>query len=99
MNGLGQVYDGISALMGMGMTQADWLAIKILVYGLVLLISAWVRWRTRPARYAIAGTAGSVAPTDLNADATASLKAVGPAVLLTTLLVALAAWMGISKPF
>ncbi len=95
--GLGNVYDGIVGLMGAGQTRADWLALKITIYGLVLLVSSGVRWRTRPARYAIAETVDGAAPSSQTANAAASLKAVGPAVLLTTLLVAVAAWMGINK--
>ena len=97
--GLGNVYDGVVGFMGQGQTRADWLAIKILIFGLLLVISAWVRWRMRPARYALLDSIASGAPPDLTGPAGASLKALGPVVLLTTVLVAVAAWMGINKPF
>ncbi len=97
--GLGNVYDGVVGYMGTGQTRADWLAVKILIFGLLLVISAWVRWRMRPARYALLDSVSSGTPPTLSGSAGASLKIMGPVVVLTTILVAIAAWMGVNKPF
>ena len=50
--GLGNVYDAVSTLMGAGMIQTNWLAAKVLLFGLILVVSGWIRWQTRAVRFA-----------------------------------------------
>ena len=50
--GLGNVYDAVSTLMGGGMIQTNWLAAKVLLFGLILVVSGWIRWQTRAVRFA-----------------------------------------------
>ena len=50
--GLGNVYDAVVGFMGTGMIQTNWLATKILLFGLILVISGWIRWQTQTVRFA-----------------------------------------------
>ena len=50
--GLGNVYDAVSSFAGGGMIQSDWLAAKVLLFGLILVISGWIRWQTQAVRFA-----------------------------------------------
>ena len=53
--GLGNIYDAVVGFMGTGMIQTNWLATKILLFGLILVISGWIRWQTKAVRVCIPG--------------------------------------------
>lgn len=50
--GLGNAYDAISSFAGASMIQSHWLATKVLLFGLILVISGWMRWQTQAVRFA-----------------------------------------------
>ena len=50
--GLGNVYDAVVGFMGDGMIQGHWLATKVLLFGLILVVSGWIRWQTQAVRFA-----------------------------------------------
>lgn len=56
--GLGNIYDAVAAFLGGGIIQTNWLAAKVLLLGLILVVSGWVRWQTMAARFASPGDAG-----------------------------------------
>jgi len=49
--GLGNVYDAVAGFMGDGMIQTHWLAAKVLLLGLILVVSGWIRWQTQAVRF------------------------------------------------
>ena len=55
--GLGNIYDAVSTFMGGGMIQTNWLAAKVLLFGLILVVSGWIRWQTQAVRFASFDTA------------------------------------------
>jgi len=103
--GLGNIYDGLAKLLGgPSPIEATWLAVKVLILGVVLVISGVVRARLKPVRAALAQINPMSAQTSRWDDATAAaaLAAVGRTRLLVHVnftLVAVAAWMGINKPW
>lgn len=101
--GLGNVYDGAVGFGGKGLIHGDWLALKIFLFGLALLASAWVRAKLRPVREAL----GAINPLSAQrstfdartaADVAAHLAKVRPGVHAIWLLCLIAAFMGINKP-
>ena len=50
--GLGNIYDAVVGFTGAGMIQTNWLAAKVLLFGLILVISGLIRWQTRAVRFA-----------------------------------------------
>jgi hypothetical protein len=100
--GLGNVYDAIIGFMGTGLIETNWLALKVLLLGLVLVASGVARARLRPVREAL----GRITPMSAqlrNWDmvtgnaVSAALKRARPMVHMTLLMVLIAAWMGINK--
>lgn len=90
--GLGHVYDGVIGFMGTGMIQTNWLAAKVVLFGFILIVSALLRWQTRPLRFYTSsdGAAGA------DVMAVAQIKWGSHAILAMALL---AAWMGAVKPW
>ncbi|NKB44428.1 MAG: hypothetical protein GKS03_09150 [Alphaproteobacteria bacterium] len=90
--GLGHVYDGIVGFLGTGMILTNWLAAKVVLFGLVLIVSSLIRWQTRTIRFADGAT--------LEDDAAAGQLARaqwGSYLIVAMALVA--AWMGTVKPW
>ena len=50
--GLGNAYDAVSSFAGASMIQSNWLAAKVLLFGLILVISGWIRWQAQSVRFA-----------------------------------------------
>ncbi|MEQ8736765.1 MAG: hypothetical protein RIC29_17720 [Rhodospirillaceae bacterium] len=89
--GLGHVYDGIVGFLGTGMIQTNWLAAKVVLFGLMLMVSSLLRWQTRPLRFYKASD-GAVEAEVLSA---AHVKWGSYAIVAMALM---AAWMGAIKP-
>jgi uncharacterized membrane protein len=87
----GFLYDGAMVFLGTSQTvEAEWLALKIMLYGLLILISMPSRWFGFRLRRALA-----------NGDAQGSRTALGritPPLLLGWPVILLAAWLGVAKP-
>jgi hypothetical protein len=101
--GLGQVYDGSIALAGTNISvEARWLGLKILIFGLLILLSIATRRAGFALRREIAVLAAAPAATAAHTAADARLaRALGglPApVLGGSLLLLVAAWCGVAKP-
>lgn len=97
--GLGNVYDGVVGFLGTGMTQTNWLATKLVLFGLVLVVSGVLRWQTRPVRFA-ALEAGL--PPGGGADVNALTMTLHNARWMSyaiIVMVLIAGWMGSIKPF
>lgn len=90
--GAGHVYDGIIGFMGTGMIQTNWLAAKVVLFGLILIISGMIRWQTRPVRFADGATLE-----DESVAATLARAQWGSYLIVGMALVA--AWMGTVKPW
>jgi hypothetical protein len=104
--GLGNIYDALTRFLGAESTliETNWLAVKVLVLGVVLVFSGMVRARLRPVRLALAELNPLSAQKSTWDDATAAavMTAVGRTRLLVHInftLVLIAAWMGINKPW
>lgn len=102
--GLGNVYDGLVGFGGEGLVHGDWLALKILLFGIALLASAWVRAKMRPVREALAeinplSAQRSTFDQKTAASVAAALAKVRPGVHSIWLACLVAAWMGINKSF
>ena len=96
--GLGNVYDAVAAFAGAGMIQAHWLAVKVLLFGLVLVASSWIRWQMLPVRFASLDPAsGGAAPDSQELIATIRRAQWGSHSILAMVLIA--AFMGTLKPF
>jgi hypothetical protein len=100
--GLGNIYDGVVGFGGEGLIHGDWLALKILLFGVALLASAWVRAKLRPVRAALAeinplSAQRSTFDERTAADMTVLLSKVRPGVHTIWLVCLIAAWMGINK--
>lgn len=97
--GLGNLYDGVVGFLGTGMTQTNWLATKLVLFGLVLMVSAVLRWHTRPVRFA--DLDGGLPPGD-GADVTALIETLQHTRWMSyaiVFMVLVAGWMGSIKPF
>lgn len=97
--GLGNVYDGVVGFLGTGMTQTNWLATKLVLFGLVLVVSGVLRWQTRPVRFAALET--GLPPGD-GADVASLTQTLQQARWMSyaiILMVLVAGWMGSIKPF
>lgn len=100
--GLGNVYDAIVGFMGTGLIETNWLALKVMLLGLVLIVSGVARVRLRPVREAL-GRINPLSAQWRNWDmvtgntVAAALKRDRPMVHMTLLMVLIAAWMGINK--
>jgi hypothetical protein len=102
--GLGNIYDGVSAIAGFGNSpiETKWLALKVLLLGLVMVLSAFIRHRLKPVRIALAETTQISALTATwdaakSDSVAAALKSTRPLVHSIFLFVLIAAWMGINK--
>ena len=96
--GLGNAYDAVAAFAGAGMIQAHWLAVKVLLFGLVLVASSWIRWQMLPVRFASLDPAsGGAAPDSQELIATIRRAQWGSHSILAMVLIA--AFMGTLKPF
>lgn len=97
--GLGNVYDGVVGFLGTGMTQTNWLAAKLVLFGLVLMLSGALRWQTRPVRFA---ALEPDLPPGEGADVTALAETLTRAKWMSyaiVLMVLVAGWLGSIKPF
>ena len=90
--GLGHVYDGIIGFLGTGMILTNWLAAKVVLFGLVLIVSSLVRWQTRPVRFAEGATLE-------DETVAATLKRAQWGSYLIVVMALVAAWMGTVKPW
>lgn len=95
--GLGNVYDAVVGFMGDGMIQGDWLAIKVLLFGLILVISGWIRWQTQEVRFASFDTISGTAADSERLIAIIRRAQWGSHSILAMVLVA--AYMGTAKPW
>ena len=95
--GLGHIYDAIIGFMGDGMITTHWLASKVLLFGLILLVSGWIRWQTQAVRFA-SFDAGSETDSDSQALIDTIRRAQwGSHSILAMVLIA--AFMGTVKPW
>lgn len=95
--GLGNVYDGVVGFTGTGMIQANWLASKILLFGLVLVVSGWIRWQTQAVRFASFDAAAGTAAGSQELIATIRRAQWGSHSILAMVLIA--AYLGTAKPW
>lgn len=97
--GLGNIYDAVVGFMGTGMIQTNWLATKILLFGVILVVSGAMRYLTRGFWFADLVPESAVPG---QADIAAVLETQramqwGNGAILAMVLVA--AWMGVTKPW
>lgn len=102
--GLGNVYDGAVGFGGDGLIHGDWLALKILLFGVALLASAWVRAKMRPVREALAqvnplSAQRSTLDERTSTEMLGHLAKVRPGIHSIWLICLIAAWMGLNKSF
>lgn len=97
--GAGQIWDGASAIF-LGMThmvEADWLAAKLAVYGLLLLVSIPLRRALLQLRWELAA-AGQDAPESAQTAFMATLRRLQLPIVTGWLLILVIAWLGTAKP-
>lgn len=102
--GLGNIYDGAIAFDGQHAITTNWLAVKVLLFGIALLASGWVRAKMRPVREAlmtIDPLSAQHASLDVRTarEVAEQLGRIRPGVHAILLMALIAAWMGINKPF
>ncbi|MCY3604396.1 MAG: hypothetical protein OXH45_01425 [Gammaproteobacteria bacterium] len=90
--GLGNVYDAVVGFTGDGMIQTNWLAAKVLLFGLILVVSGWIRWQTRAVRFA-----SETGPDPQQLIATLRRAQWGSHSILAMVLIA--AYLGTAKPW
>lgn len=95
--GLGNVYDAVSTFIGGGMIQTNWLAAKVLLFGLVLVVSGWIRWQTRAVRFAFFDAGADAGPGPQQLIATLRRAQWGSHSILAMVLIA--AYLGTAKPW
>lgn len=95
--GLGNVYDAVSTFMGGGMIQSNWLAAKVLLFGLILVVSGWIRWQTQAVRFASFDAAAGTAAGSRQLIATIRRAQWGSHSILAMALIA--AYLGTAKPW
>lgn len=95
--GLGNVYDGVVGFTGTGMIQANWLASKVLLFGLILVVSGWIRWQTRAVRFASFDASAEPGPGSQQLIATIRRAQWGSHSILAMVLIA--AYLGTAKPW
>lgn len=95
--GLGNVYDGVVGFTGTGMIQANWLASKVLLFGLILVISGLIRWQTQAVRFASFDAAGESGPDSQQLIDTIRRAQWGSHSILAMVLIA--AYLGTAKPW
>ncbi|MDE0680537.1 MAG: hypothetical protein OXI11_10050 [Gammaproteobacteria bacterium] len=95
--GLGNVYDALSTFIGGGMIQTNWLAAKVLLFGLVLVVSGWIRWQTRAVRFASVDAGAESGPDPQQLIATIRRAQWGSHSILAMVLIA--AYLGTAKPW
>lgn len=97
--GAGQIYDGATALLGSSVAvDARWLGMKILIFGLLILLSI----PARRAGFALRRNlvALDAAPNDATASARLASECarVPLPVMASALAIVIAAWMGVARP-
>ena len=95
--GLGNIYDAVVGFTGEGMIQKNWLAAKVLLFGLVLVVSGWIRWQTRAVRFASVYAAAGTGPDPQQLIATLRRAQWGSHSILAMVLIA--AYLGTAKPW
>ena len=82
---------------GEGMIQTNWLAAKVLLFGLILVVSGWIRWQTRAVRFASLDAAAEAGPDSRQLIATIRHAQWGSHSILAMALIA--AYLGTAKPW
>ena len=95
--GLGNVYDAVATFIGGGMIQTHWLAAKVLLFGLILVVSGLTRWQTQAVRFASSGGASQPAADPAQLIAIIRRAQWGSHSILAMVLIA--AYMGTAKPW
>ena len=95
--GLGNVYDAVVGFAGAGMIQTNWLAAKVLLFGLILVVSGWIRWQTRAVRFASLDAAGQAGADSQRLIDTIRRAQWGSHSILAMALIA--AYLGTAKPW
>ncbi len=95
--GLGNVYDAFSSFAGASMIQSNWLAAKVLLFGLILVISGWIRWQTKAVRFASFDAAAGTAADPQQLIDTIRRAQWGSHSILAMALIA--AYLGTAKPW
>ena len=95
--GLGNVYDAVVGFTGAGMIQTNWLAAKVLLFGLILVVSGWIRWQTRAVRFAPLDAAAEAGADSGQLIATVRRAQWGSHSILAMVLIA--AYLGTAKPW
>ncbi len=92
--GLGHLYDAVVGFIGTGAIQTNWLATKVLLFGLILVVSGWIRWQTRAVRFASSEDVGAESH-----DLLATLRRAQWGSHSILAMVLIAAYMGTAKPW
>ncbi|MCY4164886.1 MAG: hypothetical protein OXF03_01865 [Gammaproteobacteria bacterium] len=95
--GLGNIYDAALGFMGESIIQTHWLATKVLLLGLVLVVSGLTRWQTQAARFASLDAASANAAESERLTAIIRRAQWGSHSILAMVLIA--AYMGTAKPW
>lgn len=95
--GLGNVYDAVVGFTGAGMIQTNWLATKVLLFGLILVVSGWIRWQTQAVRFASFDAAAGTAADSQQLIDTIRRAQWGSHSILAMVLIA--AYLGTAKPW
>ncbi len=95
--GFGNIYDAVVGFMGTGMILTNWLATKILLFGVILVISGWIRWQTQAMRFAPLDASAENAAQSQDLLATIRRAQWGSHSILAMVLIA--AFMGTVKPW
>ena len=95
--GLGNVYDAVVGFTGAGMIQTNWLASKVLLFGLILVVSGWIRWQTQAVRFASFDAAGEAGQDSNELIAIIRRAQWGSHSILAMVLIA--AYLGTAKPW
>ena len=93
--GLGNVYDAVVGFVGSGLIQTNWLATKVLLFGLVLVVSGWIRWQTQAVRF---GSRAGDAPLESD-ELIAMVRRAQWGSHSILAMVLIAAYMGTAKPW
>lgn len=97
--GGGQIYDGAIALLGTNVSvEARWLGLKILLFGLLILLSIPIRRAGFAIRRAIADLDAVADDSSATAQLHAACARLPVPIITGWLVILVAAWMGVAKP-
>ncbi|MBM4212369.1 MAG: hypothetical protein FJ179_01475 [Gammaproteobacteria bacterium] len=95
---LGLLWDAWQGLRGTGHLFADWIAIKFLLFALLIFCGIMIRVRGKPIGPALRRVLAEGSTPELEAEITRGFSRTRPFVLAIWALLLIAAWVGITKP-